>query len=227
MTIVSAANRTYCQSDNCLGAETSSNNTNCSCTDSFPNDVTRLVTKNDHSKAESNATVIKIVTMNNSSSPNGATTVVPPDATQNTTSSIDLGATTTNYPGNAKKIARSWILSNCLKQSPKDVARPKKVFEIIKNKIKSGEHATRKDNEIDGRNRTDVIRITPPINEFWRYVTFPTRAPLIGNVTSIYRMRGLSRFKTVPRKSQKRVKFMRVNNMNYLTYDSNDSNKNA
>lgn len=215
-TTMSAANETsqpHCpSSNNSLGAKISSDNANrhCSCTDSFPNEVTRSATKG--SRMKSNATVIEIAAMKkNVSSPSGATTVVPSDATrQNITSSIDPGAATAYYPGNAKK-ATLKILSNCLKQSLKDLVRRQpsgKVFEIARDKAKYSERAALSGNEIDdrGRDRT-VIRISPPINEFWRYVTFPTRAPLtLGSIPPAYRMRGLSGLRTDPRKSRKRVK---------------------
>lgn len=200
-------------SSNSLGAETSSDNAHChcSCTDSFPNDVARLATESDCSRIKSNATVIEITTMKNLSSPDGTTTVVPPTRgtlRQNVTS-IDLGAATTYYPGSAKKAAFR-IRGSCLKQSLKDLARQQrpssKIFEIMKNKPKYT--AALKGNEIDDRggDRT-VIRISPPTNEFWRYVTFPTRAPLtVASITSAYRMRGLSGFRTDPRRSRKRAR---------------------
>ncbi|XP_024887192.1 uncharacterized protein LOC112464445 [Temnothorax curvispinosus] len=216
----------YPSCSNFLGAEISSNNANrpCSYMDSFSNDVTRLATKTDCSRIKTNATVIEIATMNNLSSPNRTTTVIPPDADatrQNVTSLIDLGAATTYYPaGNAKKAA---LLGNCLKlsNSLKDIARRPsgKVFEIVKTNNKAKyytERAARKGNETDDRRRDrTVIRISPPINEFWRYVTFPTRAPLTTRIASVapaYRMPRLTinnkwtQNRSAPRKSRKRTK---------------------
>lgn len=201
-------------------SEVSSNNANhCSCTDSFPNNVTRLVTKNDYPRTGSNATVIEIVTMKNLSSPNGTTTVIPSDATrQDVTSLIHLDATTTRYPGDLKRAALK-ILGNCLKHSLKDVARrpSRKVFEIVKDKAKYIERTARKLNEIDarGRNRT-VIRISPSTNEFWRYVTFPTRTPLTAaSIAPAYRMRKLGGLKMGSWKLRKRTK---LNNEIYESF---------
>lgn len=215
MTTVSATNETSqmqrSNSSNSLGAETSSDNAHCrcSCMDSFPNDVARLATESDCSRIKSDATEIEIATMKNLSSPDGTTTVVPPTATrQNVTSSIDLGAATTYYPGSAKKAAFR-ILGNCLKQSLKDLARQRpssKVFEIVKNKAKYT--AALKGNEIDDRGGDRaVIRMSPPMNEFWRYVMLPTRAPLtVASNAPAYRMRGLSGFRTDPRRSRKNAR---------------------
>ncbi|XP_028047805.2 uncharacterized protein LOC105831089 isoform X2 [Monomorium pharaonis] len=191
-------------SNNSLGAEISCGNANrhCSRTDSFPNGVT--ATKDGCSRMKSNATVIEIGAMKkNVSGPSGTTTVIPSDATrQNVTSSLSID------PGNAKKATFN-ILGNCLKQSLKDFVRRRpsgrRVFENVRDKAKYGELVG---NEIDGRGGDGtLIRITPPTNEFWRYVTFPTRAPLIVpvSVRPAYRMRGLSGT-AGPRKSRKRVK---------------------
>lgn len=211
-TNMSAANemsQSHCpSSNNSLGVEISSDNANhhCSCTDSLPNDVTRLATDGDCPRMKLNATVIETM-KKNASSPSGTTTVVSADATRpNVTSSIDLGAATAYYPGNARKAALK-VLGNCLKQSLKDIVRRQpdgKVFEIAKDKARHSERATRKGNEID--NRT-VLRITPPTNEFWRYVTFPTKAPAATSIVApAYRMRELSRYRTGQRKPRKRVK---------------------
>lgn len=194
-------------SGNSLGAETSSSNAKgrCSCTDSFPS-VTRLATKDDCSRIKSNATVIESATMEASSSPSGTTTVSSDAPRQNVTAPIDLDAAA-YYSGNAKKAALK-VLGNCLKYSLKDVARQSsgKVFE--KDKTRYTERAARKDKEIGDRARDHraVIKISPSTNEFWRYVTFPTRAPLnVGSVAPGYRVR-LSGLRAGPRKSRKRMK---------------------
>lgn len=193
----------HCPNNNSLEAEISSNNVINHCPCIFLN-ATRLASKKDSRIKPNSTTVIEIATMKNLSSPNGTITFASFDTTrQNVTSSSDLGTTITYHQDDAKKAAIR-ILGNCLKQSLKSVTREQpssKIFEIVKNKAKSIE-----DNEIGdrGRDRT-IVRMSPPINEFWRYVTFPTKSPLtIASVAPAYRMR--SGFRTGPRKSRKRLK---------------------
>jgi len=219
-TVAEDKNQSHCPNNNCSKAEVSSNNVinHCSCT--FLN-VTQLVTKKD-SRIKSNATtVIEIATVKNLLSPNGTITFAPSDATRrNVTSSSDLDTTITYHQDDAKKVAMR-ILGNCLKQSLKNVTRRQsnsKIFEIVKNKAKCI--------EIDDCKRDRIIRISPPINEFWRYVTFPTKSPLtIASVAPAYRMRELSGFRTGLRKSRKRVK---LNNDIYESFRQfYGANKNA
>ncbi|XP_011057167.1 PREDICTED: uncharacterized protein LOC105147691 [Acromyrmex echinatior] len=216
-TVAEDKSQSHCPNNNSSKAEISSNNVinHCPCT--FLNAM-RLVTKKD-SRIKSNAT------MKNLSSPNGTITFAPSDATRrtrNVTSSSDLDTTITYHQDDAKKAAMR-ILGNCLKQSLKNVTRRQpsnKIFEIVKNKAKSIE-----DNEIGDRKRDRIIRISPPINEFWRYVTFPTKSPLtIASVAPAYRMRELNGFRT-GRKSRKRVK---LNNDIYESFRQfYGANKNA
>ncbi|XP_018346844.1 PREDICTED: uncharacterized protein LOC108751258, partial [Trachymyrmex septentrionalis] len=217
--------QSHCPNNNSSTAEISSNNVidHCPCT--FL-DATRLPTEKDSRMKSNVTTVIEIATMKNLSSPNGTITFVPSDATrQNVTSSSDLDITTITYHRDDAKKAAMRILGNCLKQSLKNVTRRQprnKIFEIVKNKAKSIE-----DNEIGDRKRDrTVIRISPPINEFWRYVTFPTKSPLtIASVAPAYRMRGLSGFRTGLKKSRKRVK---LNNDIYESFRQfYGANKNA
>lgn len=203
-TTVSETSQPHCPtSGNSLGASSNDAKSHRSRTDPFSNDVTRLATKNDCPWIETNATVIEIATTKSPSSPSGATTVVPSGATlQNVTPSIDLPAKT-YYSGNAKKAALK-MLGNCLKYPTKDVARQssRKVFEIARNKTKYSGRAARR-TEIDDRerDRESAVKVPPPTNEFWRHVTFPTRAPLTV-VGPAYRARGLGG----PRRSRKRTK---------------------
>lgn len=192
-------------------ASSNSSTSHCSRTDTFSNDVTRLATKNDCSWIETSATVIENATTKSPSSPSGATTVVPSGATrQNVTSPIDLPATR-YYSGKAKKTPLK-VLGNCLKYPPKDVARQsgRKVYEIVKNRTRYGGRAARRTNEIDDeRDQRAAVEISPPTNEFWRYVTFPTRGPPLanGSLTPAYRARGSGGLRrSGPRRSRKRTK---------------------
>jgi len=166
---------------------------------------------NDHSKVESHTTGIEITTIENFTNSSDTNTIVPFEIKlryQNVTSSTDLTPYRSSDAFNAKNTTPK-ILDNCLKQSLNDIARRQpnrsQVFEILRNKAKYTERAAR--NEIDdyGKYRT---KISPPTNEFWRYVTFPTDAPLTipGVAKRVYRMRRLNGFRTSLRKSRKRAK---------------------
>lgn len=190
--------------------ETSSNNV--ALHDSHPQPFLITVpVGNDHSKVESHTTGIEITTIENSTNSSDTNTIVPFEIKlryQNVTSSTDLTPYRSSDAFNAKNTTPK-ILDNCLKQSLNDIARRQpnrsQVFEILRNKAKYTERAAR--NKIDdyGKYRT---KISPPTNEFWRYVTFPTDAPLTipGVAKRVYRMRRLNGFRTSLRKSRKRVK---------------------
>ncbi|KAM0729461.1 hypothetical protein ACS0PU_003338 [Formica fusca] len=176
---------------------------------SFP--ITVLV-EDDRSRVES-TTGIEIATAENFSSSSDANSVVPFEIKlryQNVTSSTDLTPYRSSDALNAKN-ATFKVLDNCLKQSLNDIARKQpnrsQVFEILRNKAKYTERAARTGNEIDdyGKYRT---KISPPMNEFWRYVTFPTDAPptIPGVAKRVHRMRRLNGFRTSLRKSRKHAK---------------------
>lgn len=165
---------------------------------------------NDHSKVKSHTTGIEITTIENSSNSSDTNTIVPFEIKlryQNVMSSTDL----TPYPSDAFKAKNTTfkILDNCLKQSLNDIARRQpnrsQVFQILRNKAKHTERAAR--NEIDDYEKYRT-KISPATNEFWRYVTFPTDAPLTipGVAKRVYRMRRLNGFRTSLRKSRKRAK---------------------
>lgn len=166
---------------------------------------------NDHSKVESHTTGIEITTIENSSNSSDTNTTVPFEIKlryQNVMSSSDLTPYRPSVASNAKNTTYK-ILDNCLKQSLNDIARKQsnrsRVFQILRNKAKHTERAAR--NEIDDYDRYRT-KISPPTNEFWRYVTFPTDAPptIPGVANRAYRMRRLNGFRTSLRKSRKRAK---------------------
>ncbi|KAL6256468.1 hypothetical protein P5V15_012581 [Pogonomyrmex californicus] len=190
ITVSAAKKASQCaSSNNSSRVEISENNPNPHYphhrTNSSLNDATPSATENDYSRVKSNATMIEVTTMRNFSSLDGTTSTVSPDATRRNVS-IDLGAASTK---------KNVTFDDCLRQSLKDIVRKRSGRkDIARNKAKHSERATRRNNELDDRDRT----FRPPINEFWQYVTFPTKAPLtVGGVASRLKAK---------RKSQKRAK---------------------
>ncbi|XP_019698333.1 uncharacterized protein LOC105186081 isoform X2 [Harpegnathos saltator] len=143
----------------------------------------------------------------------------------NVTSPIDLGAVNARYhPVGTLKTAATAVagnaasrtLDNCLRQSLKDVLsrnRPNRtshgdvVFERLKGK-KYDERAARRRNEINGRAKNADVpaKVSPVVNDLWRYAHFPTEASLnISANAPLYRVRELNGFKTNTWKSWRRV----------------------
>ncbi|XP_011644943.1 uncharacterized protein LOC105432039 [Pogonomyrmex barbatus] len=190
-TKIAAKKTSQCaSSNNSSRIESSENNPNPhhTRTNSSLNDAMPSATENGYSRVKSNATMIEVTTMRNFSSLDGTTSTVSPDATRRNVS-IDLGAASTK---------KNVTFDDCLRQSLKDIVRKRSSRkDIARNKAKWHSEffrATRKNNEIDDRDRT----FRPPTNEFWQYVTFPTKAPLtVGSVASRLKAK---------RKSQKRAK---------------------
>ncbi|KAL0131717.1 hypothetical protein PUN28_002933 [Cardiocondyla obscurior] len=202
-TTVSAAMSQPSYSSNVSAAETSIANTNrCSCTDSS----LKNATVGDSSMIKLDAMVIKTATTEGSFN-SSATVAVSSDAThQNATLLVDPTATT-HYPDDVKKTALRKI-NKCLRRLFNTAQQPVKIFEPAKTKTKT-ERAARKASEIDDRGGDrKVIRITPPTNEFWRYVTLPTKALLKidGVPPANNRLERLKELGAGTRKSRKRMK---------------------
>lgn len=195
---------------------------------SSPITLRKMLYKNDRSTGNLNSIAKAEITTTKFSSnlkEPGATTItslVPTDLKiPNVSTMIDLSAVTARYhpiagaveaaAGNA---ATSTALSNCLRQSLKDILSRKPpnrtrypVFERLQGK-KHGERAPQRRNEINGcaKNADVPAKISPLANDFWRYAQFPTGAPLtISTIARPYRVQGLNGFRMNPRKSRKRA----------------------
>ncbi|XP_072747835.1 uncharacterized protein [Anoplolepis gracilipes] len=206
---VSDAEKLCCSNNSDWMNESSSNNV--ALHDSHPQSFLTIVpVETDHSRIESHITGIEIATIENSSSSSDTNSDVPFKIKlgyQDVTSSTDLTPYSSSDAVKAKN-ATFKVLDNCLKQSLNDIARRQsnrtQIFEILRNKAKYTERAVRTGIEIDDYEKYRT-KISPPTNEFWKYVTFPTDSPLTisGIGKRVYR---LNEFKKSLRKSRKRAK---------------------
>lgn len=128
------------------------------------------------------------------------------------TESHDIGVT---YGTSTEKSASKGF-SNCLIESIKDSVRRhwnytyntyNRIFKKLK--AKNNKRTIRKRNNINGyvadrKNISASKTSSFKRNEFWRYVTFPTKDPLtISTKAQPYRIPGLNEIETNPRKSRK------------------------
>lgn len=196
------------------------------------------LTINDDYLKNGTSTKAEVVTVETTSSSDGTTSIIPlNNRSQDVSLLTDFKTVTVPHLEDAKIIKANAIFKafgNCLKQPSKDILRKyppnrtrNKVFERLKNKKYTDRDAIQQRNEINGhgKNRT-VSKISPPANDFWRYVAFPTGAPLtISTIARPYRMQGLNGFRTNPRKSRKRAGLNTVAYESFRRFYDVDKNK--